>query len=116
MILQYYLHESKNIIDSSSHFCSAGIFSATPLAFAEGDESETNTEQKLAQKNVGSGASTNFNCGENNIDTVLPIQACGTIDLGAANSDLVKFLANAFLGTSYTQSTQELNSSKTVDS
>ena len=65
----------------------AGIFSATPLAFAEGDESETNTEQKLAQKNVGSGASTNFNCGENNIDTVLPIQACGTIDLGAVATD-----------------------------
>ena len=61
----------------------AGIFSTTPLALAEGDESETNTEQKLAQKNVGSGESTNFNCGENNIDTLLPIQACGTIDLGA---------------------------------
>jgi hypothetical protein len=60
----------------------AGIFSTTPLAFAEGDESETNTEQKLAQKNVGSGESTNFNCGENNIDTLLPIQACGTVDLG----------------------------------
>jgi hypothetical protein len=36
----------------------------------------------LKQKNVGSGESTNFNCGENNIDTLLPIQACGTIDLG----------------------------------
>jgi hypothetical protein len=46
------------------------------------DESETNTEQKLAQENVGSGESTNFNCGENNIDTLLPIQACGTVDLG----------------------------------
>jgi hypothetical protein len=46
------------------------------------DESETDTEQALKQKNVGSGESTNFNCGENNIDTLLPIQACGTIDLG----------------------------------
>jgi hypothetical protein len=45
------------------------------------DESETNTEQKLAQKNVGSGESTNFNCGENNIDATIPIQACGTVDL-----------------------------------
>jgi Ni/Co efflux regulator RcnB len=45
-----------------------------------GDESETNTEQKLKQKNVGSGESTNFNCGENNIDAAVPIQACGTID------------------------------------
>jgi hypothetical protein len=65
----------------------AGIFSTTPLAFAEGDESETNTEQVLKQKNVGSGASTNFNCGENNIDTLLPIQACGTVDLGAVETD-----------------------------
>ena len=31
------------------------------------DESETNTEQKLAQENVGSGESTNFNCGRNTI-------------------------------------------------
>jgi hypothetical protein len=65
----------------------AGIFSTTSLAFAEGDESETNTEQAIKQKNVGSGASTNFNCGENNIDTVLPIQACGTVDLGAVATD-----------------------------
>jgi hypothetical protein len=46
------------------------------------DESETNTEQALKQKNVGSGESTNFNCAENNIDTLLPIQACGQVDLG----------------------------------
>ena len=65
----------------------AGIFSTTSLAFAVGDESETNTDQKLAQKNVGSGESTNFNCGENNIDTLLSIQACGTVDLGGAVVD-----------------------------
>jgi hypothetical protein len=47
-----------------------------------GDESETNTEQKLKQENVGSGQSTNFNCGRNTIDAVIPIQACGTVDLG----------------------------------
>jgi hypothetical protein len=41
----------------------------------------------LKQKNVGSGESTNFNCGENNIDTLLPIQACGTIDLGGEVTD-----------------------------
>lgn len=46
------------------------------------DESETNTEQKLAQENVGSGESTNFNCGRNTIESLLPIQACGTVDLG----------------------------------
>ena len=32
-----------------------------------GDESETNTEQNLKQKNVGSGDSTNNNCGTNAI-------------------------------------------------
>jgi hypothetical protein len=32
-----------------------------------GDESETNTEQELKQKNVGSGDSTNNNCGANAI-------------------------------------------------
>jgi hypothetical protein len=34
-------------------------------AYDGGDESETNTEQELKQKNVGSGDSTNNNCGEN---------------------------------------------------
>jgi hypothetical protein len=48
-----------------------------------GDESKTNTEQKLAQKNVGSGESTNFNCGENSIDSgLIDAQLCGTVDLG----------------------------------
>jgi hypothetical protein len=48
-----------------------------------GDESETNTEQKLKQENVGSGESTNFNCGENSIDSgFIDAQLCGTVDLG----------------------------------
>jgi hypothetical protein len=48
-----------------------------------GDESETNTEQKLKQENVGSGESTNFNCGENSIDSgLIDAQICGTLDLG----------------------------------
>jgi hypothetical protein len=34
---------------------------------AYSDESETNAEQRLRQKNVGSGESTNFNCDENMI-------------------------------------------------
>ena len=37
-----------------------GILSTNPIAFAQ-DESETNTEQSIAQKNVGSGESTNNN-------------------------------------------------------
>jgi hypothetical protein len=43
----------------------------TPLVFANG--SDTNTEQSMAQKNVGSGESTNFNCGENSIDASLVV-------------------------------------------
>ena len=31
------------------------------------DESETNAEQRLGQKNLGSGESDNFNCDENMI-------------------------------------------------
>jgi hypothetical protein len=48
----------------------AGIMSANPIAFAQ-DESATNTEQEIKQKNVGSGESTNNNCALNSIDTTL---------------------------------------------
>jgi hypothetical protein len=42
-----------------------GIFSTSAYATDGGDESETNTEQSIAQKNVGSGESTNNNCALN---------------------------------------------------
>jgi hypothetical protein len=46
------------------------------------DESETDTEQRLAQKNVGSGESTNFNCGENSIGGgFIDAQLCGQADI-----------------------------------
>jgi hypothetical protein len=45
-----------------------GILSTNPIAFAQ-DESETNTEQEIAQKNDGSGESTNNNCALNSIDS-----------------------------------------------
>jgi hypothetical protein len=52
-----------------------GIFSTNTLAAyatsSGGDESETNTEQSIKQKNVGSGESTNNNCALNSIDTTL---------------------------------------------
>ena len=52
-----------------------GIFSTNTLAAyatsSAGDESETNTEQEIKQKNVGSGESTNNNCALNSIDTTL---------------------------------------------
>jgi hypothetical protein len=47
---------------------STGIFSTNPISFAQ-DESETNTEQEIKQKNVGSGESINNNCALNSIDT-----------------------------------------------
>jgi hypothetical protein len=49
-----------------------GIFSSTTMAvyaFEGGDESETNTEQEIKQKNVGSGESLNSNLGINLIDS-----------------------------------------------
>ena len=68
----------------------AGVFATTPMAaYAgdDGDSSETETEQSIKQKNVGSGASTNVNCGDNDINSAseLDAQVCGTaaIDLGA---------------------------------
>ena len=47
---------------------STGIVSTNPIAFAQG-ESETNTEQEIKQKNVGSGESINNNWALNSIDT-----------------------------------------------
>ena len=47
----------------------SGIFSTSAYATEGGDESETNTEQEIKQKNVGSGESTNNNCALNSIDT-----------------------------------------------
>jgi anionic cell wall polymer biosynthesis LytR-Cps2A-Psr (LCP) family protein len=46
-----------------------GIFSTSAYATDGGDESETNTEQEIKQKNFGSGESTNNNCALNSIDT-----------------------------------------------
>ena len=51
----------------------AGVIALIPLsplplsASSDSDESETNAEQRLGQKNLGSGESDNFNCDENMI-------------------------------------------------
>jgi hypothetical protein len=37
-------------------------------AFAQDDESDTDIEQRLRQKNLGSGESTNFNCVDNTLE------------------------------------------------
>ena len=62
----------------------AGVFATTPMAAYAGgdygDSSETKTEQKIKQKNVGSGDSTNVNCADNDINSASDIdaQVCGT--------------------------------------
>jgi hypothetical protein len=53
-----------------------GIFSTSAYATDSGDESETNTEQEIKQKNVGSGESTNNNCALNSIDSAAATVAC----------------------------------------
>jgi hypothetical protein len=71
----------------------AGVFATTPMAAYAGDDGDysgTETEQEIKQKNVGSGASTNVNCADNDIagveevPTELDLQLCGTaaVDLG----------------------------------
>ncbi|HEU4447505.1 MAG TPA: hypothetical protein VFR94_22715 [Nitrososphaeraceae archaeon] len=52
-----------------------GILTTNPIAFAH-DESETNTEQEIKQKNVGSGNSINNNCALNSIDSAAATVAC----------------------------------------
>jgi hypothetical protein len=47
-----------------------GILSTSPIAFAQ-DESETNTEQEIKQKNVCSGWAVCINTAENLIDGAL---------------------------------------------
>jgi hypothetical protein len=77
-----------------------GIFSTTPMtAYAGGDDydggdgSETNTEQKLKQKNIGSGKSTNTNCGSNLIDTAIGNTLCpgADVDLGTDDPTTTSF-------------------------
>jgi hypothetical protein len=53
-----------------------GLFSTSVYATYGGDESETNTEQEIKQKNVGSGESTNNNCALNSIDSAAATVAC----------------------------------------
>ena len=46
------------------------------------DESGTETEQELKQKNVGSGESVNDNCGQNLIDSALLPTTCASVTVG----------------------------------
>ena len=64
-----------------------GIFSTNPMAaYAgdDGDSSETNTEQSIKQKNVGGDGSSQFNCGQNNINeeaSPIDVDLCGTLSV-----------------------------------
>ena len=60
---------------------------ATPMAYA--DDSETSTEQELKQKNVGSGASTNTNCGTNSIDDFVSATLCPGSEIEVDLADMV---------------------------
>jgi hypothetical protein len=57
-----------------------GLFATSPMAAYAGgdggDESETNTDQSVKQKNTGSGDSANFNCGQNLIKAGVGEQEC----------------------------------------
>ena len=54
----------------------------TPFADASrGDSSETETEQEIKQKNVGSGESVNDNCGQNLIDSAGGLTTCATVSV-----------------------------------
>jgi hypothetical protein len=67
-----------------------GILSSTPMnvyAFEGGDESETNTEQEIKQKNVGSGESTNNNCALNSIDATGTGQGGAVVDCPVVSGD-----------------------------
>jgi hypothetical protein len=68
----------------------AGVFATTQLAFA--NESETKTEQEIKQKNVGSGESTNVNCGDNDINSgsFIDAQICGTLDIGEEDPPVIR--------------------------
>jgi hypothetical protein len=52
---------------------------STPMAFA--DESETETEQEIKQRNVGSGESVNDNCGQNLIDSLGAATTCAEVSV-----------------------------------
>jgi hypothetical protein len=79
------IHMSQKMLSIAAILTAAvltGIFSTTPMAaYAEdGDESETNTDQAIKQKNVGSGDSVNFNCAQNLIKAGVGQQQCGNGD------------------------------------
>jgi hypothetical protein len=72
----HHLSVMKKTLAIATVLMAAGIFSTSAYAVDGGDESETNTEQEIKQKNVGSGESTNNNCALNSIDSAAATVAC----------------------------------------
>ena len=70
-----------------------GIFTTSAYATDGGDESETNTEQEIKQKNVGSGESTNNNCALNSIGSALAEVECPVpgLRVGLVDGELVEY-------------------------
>jgi hypothetical protein len=67
---------NKTLVIASILMAAALTGISSTSVFAQGDESETNTAQSIAQKNVGSGGSTNDNCALNSIDSAAATVAC----------------------------------------
>jgi hypothetical protein len=59
----------------------------TAYATSYGDSSETNTEQKLKQNNLGSGESTNTNCAQNLINSVGEVDCFEDPTVNATDDD-----------------------------
>jgi hypothetical protein len=75
-----------------------GILSTAPM-MVYADETETSTDQSVKQKNVGSGDSLNFNCGQNLIKAGVGEQACGQEEDGIIMvPDLNPIQPNPLLG------------------
>jgi hypothetical protein len=66
-----------------------GILVTAPMT-VYADETETSTDQSLAQKNLGSGDSANFNCDENLIKAGVNEQECDAVDSESATLSVCK--------------------------
>jgi hypothetical protein len=67
---------TKSIVIATILAATAFSVIATPLAYAQGDSSETSTDQEIKQKNVGSGESQNNNCAENVLESTTSDTEC----------------------------------------
>ena len=95
MIIYRRSHTNENYFRSSSNLVVGALVAYALPTQVYADESETSTEQEIKQKNSGSDASTNVNCGDNDINSPsrFDVQVCGTLDVGVVE-DTVTALQN----------------------